>query len=104
MGACLQRRRRLVEADVTVRANAEDLDVDASGGGNLALVARALRLGIGGRSIQEVNALGRKIDAAEEVRVHETAEAAGVPGGDPDELIEVERRRLGQVGLAPLHA
>ena len=37
-----QRRRRLVEPDVTVRAEAEDLEVDAAGGGDLALVARAL--------------------------------------------------------------
>ena len=44
------------------------------------------------------------IDAAEEVRVHEAAEAAGVRGGDADELIQIERCRLRQVQLAALHA
>ena len=40
----LERRRRLVEPDVTVGADAEHLEVDASGRGDLALVALALLL------------------------------------------------------------
>ena len=65
MGPGGQRRRRFVEADVTVRAKAEDEDVDASGGGNLALVACALLYRIGGGSIQEMYPVDGKIDAAE---------------------------------------
>ena len=46
-GACAPPvRRRLVEADVTVGADAEDLQVDAAGRLDRALVARALGVGV----------------------------------------------------------
>ena len=89
----LQRRRRLVEPDVTVRADAEDLQVDPAGRGDLALVARALLRRVRRRAVQEVDALRRQVHATEEVRVHEAAKAAGMRRRNPDELVEVERRR-----------
>ena len=104
MGPRLEGGRRLVEADVAVGADAENLHVDSAGGGDLTLVARALLLRIGGGAIQEMNPLGRQVDAAEEMRVHEAAKAAGVVGRDADELVEVEGRRARQIGGPLLHA
>ena len=59
-----QRRRRLVEADVAVGANAEDLQVDSARVGNLLLVARAFGFGIGGSAVEEMDPLRIDVDVA----------------------------------------
>ena len=60
MGARLQRRRRLVETDVAVGADAEDLHVDAAGARDRLLVALALRLGIRRVAVEEVDLRRRR--------------------------------------------
>ena len=47
-----------------------------------------------------MDALRRQIHAIEEVAVHEVSKAAGMPGADADELVEVECRRPRQVDRA----
>ena len=47
MGARLKGRAGLVEADVPVRTDPENLDVDAAGARDCPLVAFALRFGVG---------------------------------------------------------
>ena len=50
-----ERAGRLVEADVAVGADAEHLQVDAAGGGDRLLVARALGVGIRRSAVEEVD-------------------------------------------------
>ena len=102
MGPGLQRGRRLVEANVTVGADAENLHVDSPGPSDRALVAVALLHRVRGRAIQEVNAFGGEVDATEEVRVHEAAKTARVRRRNPDEFIEVERGGARQIDPALL--
>ena len=64
------------------------------------LVARALRLGIRRRAVEEVDPLRRQVDAREQMLLHERAVAArDVAGPMPSELVEIERRGAGEVGL-----
>src|SRR5688572_13917891 len=91
---------RFVESDVSVRADAKQLQIDPARRIDFRLVALALGVQIAGRSVQEVNARRLEIDVAEQMLVHEPPEASGVICGYACELIEVEGPRAGEVDVA----
>jgi hypothetical protein len=86
-----QRDARLVEADVSVAAEAEQQQVDPPRAPDRAFVPAALLFQIRGPAVQEVNAARLQVDVIEEMAVHEAALAARVGARDPDELVQVER-------------
>src|SRR4051794_7154419 len=90
-------RPRLVEADVAVRAEAENLQVDAARPLDGPLVLRAFGREIAGRSVQEMDAARRHVDAAEEMRLHERAIAGRIMSLEADEFVQVERRYAREV-------
>ena len=98
--ARLQHARGLVEPDMTVRADAQHLQIDPPHVGNLLLVTRTLRVRIRRAAVEEVRVPGRDVDTAEQVALHEAAVASGVRRWNPEELVEIERRDLGEVGVS----
>ena len=79
MRAGAELARGLVEADVAVRADAEDLEVDPAGVGDRRLVAGALRFQVRApRRSRKLICSRRNADAAEQVPLHELPVAAGV--------------------------
>src|SRR4029077_18716235 len=91
MGPQVQASGRLVEADVTVSSDAKQLEVDAAQAGNHAFESRALPVGVACVAGEKVHVIGRDVDMAEQMLLHESAKAAGIGGGQPDELVEVHR-------------
>jgi len=91
---------RLVEADVPVRPNPEQLEVDAARRFDVAFVPRALGVEIGRKPIQEMDPLRVKIDGVEQVPPHELSETAGMRRVDSNELVEVECRHAGEAHAA----
>ena len=92
---------RLVEPDMPVDADPEDQQVDSAGGGNGALEPRAFRLEIFRGAVEKVDVPRRDVHPAEEMLIHERAEAPRVPGRQSDELVEVERVRARKIGTPP---
>src|SRR5687768_16344583 len=82
--------RGLVETDVTIRADAEDLQVDAVCVGDLRLIPAALGFEIRSPTIEHPDVRGIDRDVIEQLRLHERAIAAGLTAVDPHELIEIE--------------
>ena len=98
-----ERPGRLVEADVAVHAEPEDLQVDAAGAFDRALVAIAFALDLppgADGAVQKVDAAGRQVDVIEQVLLHERAVAPRIVRADAEELVEVERRRAAEIGAA----
>ena len=92
-----QRRARLIEADVTVRAKSENQQIESASASDLPLVAEAFRLRVGGGAIQKVNLARRQVDVIEQVTLHERAIAARIGRREPDEFVEVEGRGPAEV-------
>jgi hypothetical protein len=69
---------RLVEADVTIGANAEQLQIDAAAAVNLPVVARTFRVQVVGGTVQEMDIRRLQVDVLEQMLVHEPPEAAGM--------------------------
>ena len=82
---------RLVEADVAVSADAKQLEIDPPEAGDQAVEPGALPVGVARVARQKVHVVRRDVDVAEQMLLHEPAEASTVCGGEPDELIEVHR-------------
>src|SRR5262245_44371243 len=95
-----ERVRRLVEADVTVRAEPEDLQVDAACALDRSLVARALGGRVARHPVQEMDLSRRHVHVIEEMPTHERAVAAGIRRRETDEFVEIERRRLREIDLS----
>ena len=95
-----QLRRRLVEADVAVLADAENLQVDAAGPQDAIFEPRALGVEVLRLAIEEVRLARRQVHVAEQVLAHVGAVAARVRRIDAHELVEVERGDLRVVGFA----
>ena len=94
--------RRFIEPDVSVGTQAEDLEVDAAGSGDGALVAGAFLDRIRRRAVEEIDLLRPELDAIEEVGVHEAAIAGGVARREAPELVEIEGRHAREVGAPVL--
>ena len=71
----------------------EDLQIDAAGAFDRALVAPHSARQVGRWPVEEMNPARRQVDVVEEMPLHERAIAARIRRRDADELIEVERRR-----------
>ena len=76
MRSCGQLVARLVEADMTVAADAEKLKIDSAGSVDCRFVPLALGIGVFGHPIQEMYLRRRQIHVREQMAVHERAEAA----------------------------
>ena len=91
MGARLQARRGLVEADVPVDADPEDHQIDTAGRRNRALVAIAFLLEIRRRAVEKPHVARLDANLSEELSVHVLPVALGIATAEADELVEVER-------------
>src|SRR5262245_44674332 len=92
-----QRRRWLVETDVTVRADAQHLQIDTPRVSDLLLVAQALGLRIGSGAVQKMAIPGLDVHVTEQVLLHEASIAARVIRRDSKELIEIEGCHLRKI-------
>jgi hypothetical protein len=95
-----QRRRGLVEADVSVESEPEDLQIDPSGSVNRSFVARALAPDIRRIAARRIDACLRQIDAIEQVLTHECAIARRMCRANADELVKIECACAPKVGAA----
>jgi hypothetical protein len=92
-------RARLVEADVTGLADAEDLEVDAAGFANRTLVLVRVRFDVAARHVaaRQVHVLGRDVDVLEQVLPHEPVVAVHAVGRHGVVLVEVEGHDVGEI-------
>src|SRR5207248_2778347 len=89
---------RLIETDVSIAADAEDLQVDAAGAANILLVRSAVLLVIAfDRAVRNMDVARRNIDLGEEVLLHEMPEAPGVIRGEAQILVEFEGTHAGKI-------
>jgi hypothetical protein len=97
-----QRRARFVERQVAVRADAQDLHVDAAGRGDRGLVAAALGRQVRRVAVRPVQGVVRQVDAGGEVPADDGGVALRVVGREADVVVEEERagRRERQPRLA----
>jgi len=92
-----QRGRELVEAEMAVRPDTEDLDVDAAGGVDPLLVARAAGRDVRGQPVRDVHPVCADVDVAKKVLAHIAVVGAGVGGVETGILVEVEGRHLAEI-------
>lgn len=88
---------RLVEADVAIRADAQDLNVDAADFLDSPLIPIAERPIVAGGTGGNVDVLPGNVDVLKEVLVHEVMVALRVVGHQAHILVEVEGRHLREV-------
>ena len=96
----LQAGSGLVEPDVPVRADPEDLQIDAAGARDRRLVAAAFAGRVGLHTVQEMNPLAADVHVPKQVLIHETAVAGWVFRRQAMELVEIERRHAREIQLA----
>lgn len=85
---------RFVEADVAVAADAEELKVDAAGGGDFILVIAAECFGIRRHAIGDVDVCLIDVHMPKEIFVHECVVGLRMVGSDADVFVEIERGDL----------
>src|SRR5947209_65095 len=95
-GTRLERRPRLVEADVAVVTEWEEREAEGAGAGDLGFVADALGIEIGGVAARDVRVRGIDVDVVEQVLLHVGAVTAGVLARDAGVFVEVERRHVAE--------
>src|SRR6266699_1431795 len=98
---------RLVEADVSVAANAEQLEVDAACGANRLLVGRAIDTVIAAdAAVRDVDVAREYVDVAKEMLVHEMVITLGMGSTQAEVFVEVESDDAGEIertGLMEAH-
>jgi hypothetical protein len=92
--------RRVRETDVAVGADAQDLEVDAAAFLDAMLVPFTEGAIVGGRAGRDVDVLGRDVDVAEKMFVHEMVIRLGMGDGQADVFVEVEGGDVGEIQLA----
>jgi hypothetical protein len=85
-----------------VAADPQQHQVEAANRGDPALVAAGFPTHVARVPVQELDPIGRKVDAVEQVAPHEGMVALRVARAQTGELIEIERRRAAEVGTALL--
>src|SRR5687768_17096801 len=90
----------LVEANVPVGTDSQELQIDAARLIDSGIVAGAFRVEIRGRAVEKANPGRIDVHAAEQVRLHEAAEASGMCGVETRKLVEVERTHEREINLA----
>ena len=88
---------RFVETDVTVAAEAEQLDVDAAGLDDAGFVGAALGVEIGRDAVRNMGAGDVDVDMPEKIFLHEKPVRLGVCRRQADVLVEVERRHFAEI-------
>src|SRR5262249_52998813 len=96
-----ERRRRLVESDVPVQAEADDLHVDAASSGDRAFVAIALGRRVCSETVEELNPRRTKGDGIEQAPPHERVKAARILRADAAEFVEIEDSGTAELGMPP---
>ena len=94
MSGCAQGGGGLIEAYVAVGSQTEKLNVDPADSRDRALVAPALSLDVAGTAVERVCSPPGDVDVIEQMRAHEAVIAGGILTAQPEELVEIERRRL----------
>src|SRR5688572_12166087 len=84
----------LVEANVAVRADAEQLKIESAGLGNCTFVALTLRLRIARLAVQKSHMVRSQFQRIEQVAFEKAAKAPGIATPEADELIDLERSHL----------
>ena len=97
VGAGDESGRGLVESDVTVCSEAENLQVDAAGALDGAIVAAAFTFDVGRRSVEKVNAAPRDVDVIEQEPLHDGAVAAPIASREAEKFVEIESGQAGAV-------
>jgi hypothetical protein len=93
----------LVEADVTVAADAQDLEVDAAGLADGLFIGGAVLIVIAADgAVGNVDIARIYIDAREEIFVHEMMEALRMCGGKTEIFIEIKSNDAGEIERALL--
>ena len=92
----------LVEADMTVIADAQKLQIGVAGGSDHRIVLGASRVGVGIGTIGHVRVRDIDVHMIEQVLVHEIMIALGIIMGEAAILVEVVRAHLGEVDIALL--
>lgn len=92
----------LVEADVAVVANAEQLQIRVTGGGDDLVVLRARSGGVGVGAIGHMRVVQVDVDVIEEVLAHEVVIALGIVVRKAAILVQVVGADLGKVDVALL--
>jgi len=89
----IERRSGFVERDVAVAADAENAEIEAARRRDVALVARALPVEIGGLPVQPARPVARQIDVAVKLVAERAAKRGGMVGRDARVLVEREHCR-----------
>ena len=97
-----ERRKRLVEGQMSVRSDAAHEQIDASCLLDPRLVVRALFLQIGRVAVENVHVFGLDVDVAEKVVPHERVVAFGMVFRNADVFVHVERNDVGERDLSGL--
>ena len=100
MAAWIQGPAGLVESDVSIAADTDQQQIEASQRRQFELESRAFRLVIAGSAVQEVHVSTWEVDAVEQVMLHEGAIASLAVRCEPNELVDVERVRAREIRFA----
>src|SRR5689334_6827878 len=90
----------LVEPDVTIGADAEDLDIDATRSGNRFFITPALSFDIVYVPAEKVDAIRLDVEPREQLVLHHASEAAGMRRLQANKLIKIERRHSREIDFA----
>ena len=98
MSADLGRGPRFVEADVTVSADAEDLEIDPAGPDDRVFEIETvpLKVLVSNGAVRDVDVPGGDVDVVKQVGVHEVPVALLVLALETEVLVEVEGRHVGE--------
>ena len=98
MRARLEATRGLVEADVSIAADSEYLEVDATGVADGLFVGAAVALVIArDGAVRNMNVGRGNIYVSEEILLHEVMETLGVSGREAQVLVQIESDDLGKI-------
>ena len=89
----------LVEADVTVNADAEQLQVDAAQALDACIILGTLCIHILGTAVGDEGVFGTDVDVVEEVGLHEVTVALRIVFGQSRVLIKVDGGYLGEIEI-----
>ena len=102
MGAAGKAAVRLVEANVSVAADAQQLQVDAVMLLDDPVILGALQSAVGLGAVRQKASVRRDIDMVEEILPHEAAVALGMVPGQAAVFVQVDGNRLPEIQLALL--
>ena len=102
MGAAGKAAVRLVEANVSVAADAQQLQVDAVMLLDDPVIPGALQDAVGLGAVRQEASVRRDIDMVEQILPHEAAVALGMLPGQAAVFVQIDGNRLPEIQLALL--